>query len=103
MAKKLIHTETNLDAKRMVKVYDDSQWGEYVCELYELKLVPIGGGVCSRQWVKYDEASYHTCSRTQSDRDDAIGTAVMMCKPLKTQLEPDPVFNLQYDNVINKE
>jgi hypothetical protein len=60
-----IHTET-LGA-RVVKVYRDSDWAQFICMLYVDE-------------VHYSPADYFT-----GDRDDAIDTAKAMVKPLKVE------------------
>ncbi len=91
MSKRVIHTE--VCGERMVKVYDDNQWGEYICELFELKSKTIAGGISTKAWVKHPWASYHSSSRTPSDKEDAIATAVMMVKPLPVSKPDSDSFN----------
>lgn len=70
MSKKLIHTEVK--ENRMVKVYRDSQWQEYVCELYEFETVlSFGKKTCA--WVKNALASSH-----DTDKQSALDTAQAM-------------------------
>lgn len=68
MAKRRIHAETT--GERMVKVFYDSDMGEYIVRLY------VNG-------ILYPPADYFT-----DDRQDAIDTSAAMCRPIQKIKSP---------------